>query len=100
MNALNFPEDFATPALVGPLVIMSRRLYSNAACLDADPKLFDTTIPGTADAIQALAHCKTCPVIAECLAVLKPESTEFDGVAGNQVWRRGSIQQRNSDQLF
>lgn len=100
MNALHFADDFATPALVGPLVIMSRRLYNQAACLDADPAIFDATIHGTDEAERALTYCNTCPVINECLAVLRPQHTEYDGVAGNSVWRRGTIQQRQSDQLF
>lgn len=100
MNAFHFPDDFGTPALVGPLVIMSRRLYNEAACLDADPQLFDATIPTTKNAELALGYCKTCPVVAECLTVLKPDRSQYDGIAGNLVWRNGTIQERKSDQLF
>lgn len=100
MNAFNFPDDFAAPMLTSPLTAMSRPLYDQAACLDADSKLFDATFITSPQAKAALAYCNGCPVIRECLAVLKPDRSQFDGVAGNIVWRGGVMQEHKNDQLF
>lgn len=63
------------------------RLYNNAQCQDADPTIFDAT---TAPMIQtALAYCKACTVADLCIAVVKPQQSNYDGVVGGKVWSHG-----------
>ena len=60
---------------------------ATAACVGADPRLFDsTTFPG---ADLALHYCGHCPVVALCLDIVRPSKSHFDGVAGGIVWRNG-----------
>lgn len=65
------------------------RVAAEAACRDM-PGQFDH-FAGEA-AAAALAVCATCPVKAECLAVVMPRGNSFDGVAGGIVWREGREQ--------
>ena len=39
----------------------------------------------------ALAHCALCPVREECLFVVKPQESFFDGVCAGVVWREGRV---------
>ena len=71
---------------------LERYLYANAACHGQDPTLYDTINPDSLAAQTALAICAICPVKAECLAVLKPETVNYDGIVGGKVWRGGKIQ--------
>lgn len=41
----------------------------------------------------AVRICRTCPVIDQCLQIVRPDRTWFDGVAGGIVWSNGSAQQ-------
>lgn len=65
------------------------RLYLEAACLGADPRLFEA-ISGDR-AADALSYCERCPVIPECEDVVKPRRSYFDGVAAGKVWRDGRV---------
>ena len=59
----------------------------DGACAGQDPAMFDaTTFPA---ARKALAWCSICPITEECLAIIRPQRTWFDGVAGGIVWRNG-----------
>lgn len=59
----------------------------DAACLGHDPRLFDATAYPQAHA--AIAVCAMCRIHDECLAVVRPGPSWFDGVAGGIVWRNG-----------
>jgi len=60
---------------------------SDAACVGADPGLFDdTTYP---NALVALAYCQQCPVTEVCMDIVRPSRSSFDGVAAGVVWRNG-----------
>jgi hypothetical protein len=66
----------------------ARRLYDLAACIGVDPSMFDEqTYSPTA--IIALRYCAGCPVRSECIEVVKPGESYYDGVAGGFVWARG-----------
>lgn len=59
-----------------------------AACVGADPKLFDAI---TADDTEdALSYCDRCTVIAQCETYVRPKQSYFDGVAAGKVWRNGA----------
>lgn len=60
---------------------------SVAACVGADPALFDDcTFP---QAQLALTFCERCPVTQQCIDMVRPSKSFFDGVAGGVVWRNG-----------
>lgn len=60
---------------------------SDAACVGADPGLFDdTTYPR---ALSGLGYCEVCPVIDLCMDTVRPSRSGFDGVAAGVVWRNG-----------
>lgn len=59
----------------------------DAACLGHDPRLFDAT--SYPQALAALAVCAMCHVKIECLQVVRPGPSWFDGVAGGTVFRNG-----------
>lgn len=57
------------------------------ACTGQDPALFDhNRFP---EARAALAFCGICPLPEECIQIVRPQKSSFDGVAGNVVWRNG-----------
>ena len=58
-----------------------------AACIGADPKLFDATTGETVE--DALSYCDRCPVIRECETIVRPKKSYFDGVAAGKVWKDG-----------
>ena len=60
-----------------------------AACVGANPRLFDQT--DVLRATYALAHCRDCRIPDLCLAVVRPETSHYDGVAGGIVWRNGRV---------
>ena len=60
---------------------------SAAACIGADPRLFDA-IQGEA-AEDALSYCDRCPVVKECETVVRPKKSYFDGVAAGRIWSNG-----------
>jgi len=60
----------------------------DAACLGADPSLFDAT--GGDRAQDALSYCDRCPVTRECEDLVRPRKSYYDGVAGGKIWREGT----------
>jgi|JI10StandDraft_1071094.scaffolds.fasta_scaffold112397_7 hypothetical protein len=58
-----------------------------AACAEEDPALFDQHRYPEVE--RALSVCSTCGVTEECLTIVRPQRSSFDGVAGGQVWRNG-----------
>jgi hypothetical protein len=64
-------------------------LLSKAACIGADPKLFDAFTGEKA--LDALSYCGRCTVVAECDRVVAPRRSYFDGVAADRVWNNGRI---------
>ena len=72
----------------GAAVLMAARaLYAQAACLNADPVLFDAVTHESAH--EALQMCRRCPVKTECLMVVAPARNHFDGVVGGLIWFNG-----------
>jgi len=65
------------------------RLYLEAACLGADPRLFEATAGDAA--ADALSYCERCPVTRECEDLVRPRRSYFDGVAAGRVWRDGRV---------
>lgn len=74
--------------MIAPPQTVIFRLNAQAKCADAPPHLFD--VSRLEDAEPALEYCRGCPVIAECLDVVNPQVSGYDGVAGGMVWSRGS----------
>ena len=72
------------------------RVYLEAACLGADPRLFEAH-SGDA-AADALSSCERCPVRPECEDLVRPRRSYFDGVAAGKVWRDGRVVKQ--DALF
>ena len=64
------------------------RLYTEAACREASPILFDQ-IEHNALATEALKLCESCPVSIQCFAIVDPHNSYFDGVAAGLIWRNG-----------
>lgn len=62
-------------------------LMRDAACLEADPVIFDRT-EGPSVWV-ALGYCAECPVTRECEDVVRPKRSFFDGVAGGKAWKNG-----------
>ena len=60
---------------------------AEAACVNANPRLFDATDP--IRATFGLRFCRGCPVKALCLSVVRPERSHYDGIAGGIVWSNG-----------
>ena len=58
-----------------------------AACIGADPRLFDAMSGETAE--DALSYCDRCPVVKECETVVRPKKSYFDGVAAGRIWSNG-----------
>lgn len=68
------------------------RFYEEAACKDVPtPAFFDQTNPNDIYAKAALEICSTCKVQAECLIVVNPRESLFDGICGGKVWSNGVI---------
>lgn len=60
---------------------------SAAACVGADPMIFDdVTFP---HASLALTYCERCSITELCMTVVRPSKSHFDGVAAGVVWRNG-----------
>lgn len=75
----------------------SRLWVFQAACRDADPRLFD--VVSALDAESALAFCKACPVKEACLQDALDQEVNPDGVWGGttqterrRIRRYGSTQ--------
>lgn len=58
-----------------------------AACIGADPKLFNATSGDEAE--DALTYCDRCPVTQECEDLIRPRRSLYDGVAAGKVWHNG-----------
>jgi WhiB family redox-sensing transcriptional regulator len=65
-----------------------------AACIEADPSLFDAT--GGVLARYALDYCRKCDVKKECEQFVNPKKSFFEGVCGGKVWLNG----RNINLLY
>jgi len=49
---------------------------------------FDQIEPN-ALADEALSYCARCPVKAECVMIVKPHESYFDGICGGIIWKNG-----------
>lgn len=38
---------------------------------------------------EALTYCARCPVKAECVMIVKPHESYFDGICGGIIWKNG-----------
>ena len=68
----------------------SVRLTDNAACAGQTPYLFDE-VEHNRYSEAALNICGTCKVAEECLLIVNPTNSYFDGVAGGIVFKNGVI---------
>lgn len=60
---------------------------SAAACIGVEPSVFDHyRYP---EASLALYYCQKCSIVEDCLTIVRPSKSNFDGVAGGVVWRNG-----------
>lgn len=59
-----------------------------AACVGADPKLFDHI--GGERVWLALSYCERCPVIRACEDYVKPRRSLYSGVVAGKVWEAGT----------
>lgn len=66
----------------------AKTLYSLAPCIDSEPIYFDQ-IEHNALAEEALNHCAVCPVKAECVMIVQPHTSYFDGICGGIIWKNG-----------
>jgi len=72
--------------------IYKLRFYEEAACKDVPtPAFFDQTNPNDIYAKAALEICSTCKVQAECLIVVNPRESLFDGICAGKVWANGKV---------
>jgi hypothetical protein len=60
-----------------------------AACVGADPKLFDHN--GGDQVWTALSYCERCSVTRACEDYVKPRKSWYDGVVAGKVWREGTL---------
>lgn len=65
-----------------------RALYSQAPCIGSNAMYFDQIEPN-ALADEALSYCARCPVKAECVMIVKPHESYFDGICGGIIWKNG-----------
>lgn len=69
-----------------------KRFYENAACRDVPtPAFFDQTNPNDIYAQAAIGICMGCPVQLECVVVMNPRESFFDGICAGKVWSNGQI---------
>lgn len=59
----------------------------DAACADLPQRFVFTKVPSEAEPV--LRACNHCPIREECVAVVDPMRTWFDGVSGGRLWRNG-----------
>ncbi len=69
------------------------KLYEKAICAGVNPVPFDQIeFNGLAEA--ALEMCSRCSVQMECLIVVNPHATFYDGIAAGKVFKNGIVQKR------
>lgn len=74
------------PAMTHERSRLEAKLYENANCHD-DFVLFETQEFYLVK--RALEVCNGCSVRRECIEVISPYQTFFDGVAGGFLWKEG-----------
>ncbi len=88
MPEMRIPRGYASREGRGlPHMRPASEALLDAACIGHDPKLFDAT--NYPQAYAALAVCGMCSIKVECLQVVRPGPSWFDGVAGGVVFRNG-----------
>lgn len=77
------------------------KFYAEAACRDVPtPSFFDQTNPNDIYAKAALEICSTCTVQLQCVIIMKPRESYFDGICGGKVWMNGQIVGDENGSLF
>lgn len=71
------------------------RLYAEARCLAKPAYLFDQTEHDNLYTDLALSICSMCTVQEDCLIVVNPADSLYDGIAGGIVFKNGKIVDRN-----
>lgn len=74
----------------------SDEFLGQAACVGADPTLFDQHWFPVA--YEALDYCSDCPVRRECIDHVDPANNFFSGVCGGMVWSYGKRVRPNGKQ--
>ena len=64
-------------------------MYAEALCIDSQPMYFDQIERNTM-AEEALSLCARCPVKTECLMIVQPRTSYFDGVCGGFIFKNGN----------
>jgi hypothetical protein len=70
------------------------RLYAEAACRNKPPYLFEETQYWNLVSDLALNICCICTVKEDCLMVVNPTESYYDGVAGGMIFKNGEIVSR------
>lgn len=68
--------------------LVAPRGLEKAACVGADPTIFDVTFGDTV--FDALSYCDRCDVSPLCEDWVQPRRSHYDGVAAGKVWRDGA----------
>lgn len=71
------------------------RLYAEARCNGKESYLFDQTEHGNLITDLALGICAMCTVQEDCLLIVNPADSLYDGIAGGIVFKNGKIVERN-----
>ena len=64
------------------------RLLDNAACEGVDPSIIFSTDYEDHEAVVR-GCCSSCPVVMECIQVVRPRLSYFDGTCGGRYWLNG-----------
>jgi len=79
----------ASQSVINPSI--RDKFYAEAACKDINPGFFDGTNPNDIYTKAGLNVCESCTVQLECVVIVKPRESYFDGVCGGKVWVNGQI---------
>lgn len=81
----------AAPILAEPYDRRSfTRLIDNAVCVQENAPAGVMVSVKLKDHLVARLYCARCPVQAECLSLVRPGISRFDGTAGGRYWINGN----------
>lgn len=88
-------EQMATQNQLNEIQSRARKkLDREANCKDKPARYFDETDYDSIIAEAALSICSECKVQEECLLVVNPSNSFFDGIAGGIIFKNGQIQEK------
>jgi len=71
-----------------------KKLDREANCIDKPARYFDETEYDSIIAEAALSICSECKVQEECLLVVNPSNSFYDGIVGGIIFKNGKIQKK------